>query len=125
MKKHLLIITALCLSATSCRSTNDVTHIKDTVYIAQHQYDSIFIDRHTTAITSHDTVYVDRLKTEYRYRLKTDTLHHYHTDTVCTTIAKQAPDQKSKTPIVLMVIVIVIVVVVAIVLVISRHRSDK
>jgi hypothetical protein len=66
-------------------------------------------------------VYVDRLKTEYRYRLKTDTLHHYHIDTVCTTIAKQAPDQKSKTPIVLMVIV----VVVAIVLVISRHRSDK
>ena len=93
MKKHLLIITALCLSATSCRSTKDVTHIKDTVYIAQRQYDSVMIDRYTTTETNGDTVLVDRLTTEYRYRLLTDTLHHYHTDTVCTTIYNETPDK--------------------------------
>ncbi|MBQ8046294.1 MAG: hypothetical protein IJ269_08090 [Bacteroidales bacterium] len=93
MKKHLLIITALFLSATSCRSTKEVSHRADTVYIAQRQYDSVIIDRYTTTETKGDTVLVDRLKTEYRYRLHTDTMHHYHTDTVCTTIYKEAPDK--------------------------------
>ena len=88
MKKHLLIITALCLSATSCRSTKEVSHRADTVYIAQRQYDSVIIDRYTTTETKGDTVLVDRLTTEYRYRLSTDTLYLYHTDTVVKTIHK-------------------------------------
>ena len=94
MKKHLLlIITALCLSATSCRSTKEVSRRADTVYIAQRLYDSVFVDRQCTVTSVHDTVFIDRLKTEYRYRLRTDTMHHYHTDTVCTTIYKEAPDK--------------------------------
>ena len=94
MKKHLLlIITALCLSATSCRSTKEVSHRADTVYVAQRLYDSVFVDRQCTVTSVHDTVFIDRLKTEYRYRLHTDTLHHYHTDTVCTTIYKEIPDK--------------------------------
>ena len=93
MKKHLFIITELFLSATSCRSTKEVSHRADTVYIAQRHYDSVIIDRYTTTETKGDTVLVDRLKTEYRYRLRTDTMHHYHTDTVCTTIYKEAPDK--------------------------------
>lgn len=97
MKKHLLIITALCLSAASCSSSKEAVSITDTVYIAQRQYDSVMIDRQTLMTTSHDTVYVDRLQTEYRYRLKTDTLHHFHTDTVVKIIAKQAPAEKSET----------------------------
>ena len=88
MKKHLLIITALCLSATSCRSTKEVSRRADTVYIAQRLYDSVIIDRYTTTETKGDTVLVDRLKTEYRYRLRTDTLYLYHTDTVVKTIHK-------------------------------------
>ena len=88
MKKHLFIITALFLSATSCRSTKEVSHRADTVYIAQRQYDSVIIDRYTTTETKGDTVLVDRLKTEYRYRLRTDTLYLYHTDTVVKTIHK-------------------------------------
>ena len=97
MKKHLLIITALCLSATSCRSTKDVTHIKDTVYIAQRQYDSVMIDRYTTTETNGDTVLVDRLTTEYRYRLLTDTLHLYHTDTVVKIMSKEVPTERCDT----------------------------
>ena len=88
MKKHLLIITALFLSATSCRNTKEVSHRADTVYIAQRQYDSVMIDRYTTTETKGDTVFVDRLTTEYRYRLRTDTLYLYHTDTVVKTIHK-------------------------------------
>ena len=88
MKKHLFIITALCLSATSCRSTKEVSHRADTVYIAQRLYDSVIIDRYTTTENKGDTVLVDRLKTEYRYRLRTDTLYLYHTDTVVKTTYK-------------------------------------
>ena len=75
MKKHLFIITALCLSATSCRSTKEVSHRADTVYIAQRLYDSVMIDRYTTTETKGDTIFVDRLITEYRYRLSTDTVY--------------------------------------------------
>jgi hypothetical protein len=109
MKKHLLIITALCLSATSCRSTKEVSHRADTVYIAQRQYDSVMIDRYTTTETKGDTVLVDRLTTEYRYRLRTDTMHHYHTDTVCTTIYKEAPNKSNEVfPWVIVVVVLVV-----------------
>jgi len=93
MKKHLFIITALFLSATSCRSTKEVSHRADTVYIAQRQYDSVIIDRYTTTETKGDTVLVDRLTTEYRYRLSTDTLHNYHTDTITVTIVKEASNK--------------------------------
>jgi len=97
MKRHLLIITLALLSA-SCRSTKEVSHRADTVYIAQRQYDSVMIDRQTAIVMSHDTVFVDRLQTEYRYRLKTDTLHHYHTDTICTTIAENKSAERDEKP---------------------------
>ena len=91
MKRHLLLTTALLLA--SCRTDKEILHTADTVYIARHHYDSLMIDRYTTTETKGDTVFVDRLTTEYRYRLHTDTMHHYHTDTVCTTIYKEAPDK--------------------------------
>ncbi len=92
MKKHLLLITAALL-LTSCRSSKQAIRTTDTVYIAKYHYDSIFIDHQTLTTYSHDTVYVDRWQTEYRYRLHTDTMHHYYTDTICTTIYKEIPDK--------------------------------
>ena len=97
MKKHLFIITALCLSATSCRSTKEVSRRADTVYIAQRQYDSVFVDRQCTVTSVHDTVFIDRLKTEYRYRLRTDTLYLYHTDTVVKIMSKEVPTERCDT----------------------------
>ena len=99
MKKHLFIITALCLSATSCRSTKEVSHRADTVYIAQRQYDSVFIDRQSATTTSGDTVFVNRMQTEYRYKLKTDTLHLHHTDTIVQTIRNKTPPENDHTAI--------------------------
>ena len=95
MKKHLLIIVATTLTICSCKtlSTHTIGYTADTLHIKTLHYDSIFIDRQTLTTYSHDTVYVDRWQTEYRYRLHTDTMHHYHTDTICTTIYKEAPDK--------------------------------
>ena len=67
------------------------------------------IDRYTTTETKGDTVFVDRLTTEYRYRLHTDTMHRYHTDTVCTTIYKEAPDKGyDMLPCIIVVVVLVV-----------------
>ncbi len=82
---------------TSCRSTKQIAHTRDTVYIAQKLYDSVFVDRQCTTITSHDTVFIDRLKTEYRYRLRTDTMHLFHTDTVVRTTYKEVPTESRET----------------------------
>ena len=66
------------------------------------------IDRYTTTETKGDTVFVERLTTEYRYRLHTDTMHRYHTDTVCTTIYKKAPNNSNEVfPWVIVVVVLV------------------
>ena len=116
MKKHLFIITALFLSATSCRSTKEVTHRADTVYIAQRQYDSVIIDRYTTTETKGDTVLVDRLTSEYRYRLSTDTLHNYHTDTITVTIVKEASNKNYDMLPWVMVGVVVVVLIVGVVI---------
>ena len=89
MKRHLLLTTALLLAP--CRTDKEILHTADTVYIAQHHYDSVMIDRYTTTETKGDTVLVDRLTTEYRYCLLTDTLYLYHTDTIVKTTYKEAP----------------------------------
>ena len=91
MKRHLLLTTALLLA--SCRTDKEILHTADTVYIAQHHYDSVMIDRYTTIDTKGNIVFVDRLKTECRYRLHTDTMHRYHTDTVKVIITDKAPNK--------------------------------
>ena len=94
-KVYLLVIIAITVIICSCKtlSTHTIGYTADTLHIKTLHYDSIFIDRQTLTTYSHDTVYVDRWQTEYRYRLHTDTMHHYHTDTICTTIYKEAPDK--------------------------------
>ena len=54
----------------------------DTVYIAQQQYDSIFIYRDRWTNRTHDTVYLKELLTEYRYRLLRDTLRMVERDSI-------------------------------------------
>ena len=123
MKKHLLIIVATTLTICSCKtlSTHTIGYTADTLHIKTLHYDSIFIDRQTLTTYSHDTVYVDRWQTEYRYRLHTDTMHHYHTDTVCTTIYKEAPNNSNE----VFPWVIVVVVLVGVVLRSLRQRFRR
>ena len=99
MKTTIQLIAAALLLA-SCRTDKEILHTTDTVYIARHHYDSVMIDCYITTETKGDTVFVDRLKTEYRY----------HTDTVCTTIYKEAPNKSNEVfPLVIVVVVLVLV----------------
>ena len=86
MKKHLLIIIATTLTICSCKtlSTHTIGYSADTLHIKTLHYDSIFIDRQTLTTYNHDTVYVDRYQTEYRYRTHIDTIYRSYTDTVYT-----------------------------------------
>ena len=94
-KVYLLVIVATTLTICSCKtlSTHTIGYTSDTLHIKTLHYDSIFIDHQTLTTYSHDTVYVDRWQTEYRYRLHTDTLHNYHTDTITITIVKEASNK--------------------------------
>lgn len=94
MTAKIRILIASALTICSCKNLSTISHsTTDILRTSTLHYDSIIIDRQTLTTYSHDTVYVDRWQTEYRYRLHTDTLHHYHTDTVCTTIYKEAPNK--------------------------------
>ena len=96
--RHIYII-VLFISATSCKGGKDIVCITDTVYISKRQYDSVFIDRQSTTSTIGDTVFVNRMQTEYRYKLKTDTLHLHHTDTIVHTIGNKTPPENNHTAI--------------------------
>ena len=55
---------------------------RDTVYLHQVQYDSIFVSQERYVDRSHDTLYVQERNVEYRYRLLRDTLRIHQVDSV-------------------------------------------
>ena len=58
------------------------------------KYDSIYIDRWQRIERKADTVFCDRVKTEFRYRLLRDTVYKTRTDTV--PFVKQVPVVKKE-----------------------------
>ena len=55
---------------------------RDTLYLHQVQYDSIYVYRDRYVDRSHDTLYVQERNVEYRYRLLRDTLRIHQVDSV-------------------------------------------
>ena len=55
---------------------------RDTVYLHQVRYDSIFVSQERYVDRSHDTLYVQERNVEYRYRLLRDTLRIHQVDSV-------------------------------------------
>lgn len=85
-KVYLLVIIATTLTICSCKNLSTISHsTTDTLRTTTLHYDSIIIDRQTLTTYNHDTVYVDRYQTEYRYRTHIDTIYRSYTDTVYTT----------------------------------------
>ena len=94
------------------KNEKSLTHGKWYAYpkAMSHTTDSVMIDRYTTTETKGDTVFVDRLTTEYRYCLLTDTLYLYHTDTVVKNTHKDVSAKSRETLQWVMVGVVVLVV---------------
>ena len=56
--------------------------IRDTLYLHQVQYDSIYVSQERYVDRSRDTVYVNDRSVEHRYRLQRDTLRIHQVDSV-------------------------------------------
>ena len=75
----LALALTLSMSISSCsthRHTAEVvTHTaRDTLYISQTAYDSIYIDRWQSSYQKADTVYLEQIRREYKYQLLRDTI---------------------------------------------------
>ena len=86
----------LLLLLSSCRTASNTTAIgpvhsatHDTLWLSRVKYDSVYIDRWQRIERKADTVFYDRVKTEFRYRLLRDTVYKTRTDTV--PVVKQVP----------------------------------
>lgn len=92
----LLFLVLLLLLLSSCKTTSNTADIvpvhsatHDTLWLSKVKYDSIYIDRWQRIERKADTVFCDRVKTEFRYRLLRDTVYKTRTDTI--PVVKQVP----------------------------------
>lgn len=79
MKKLILFVIVSALVCCSCSSTKAVSQLvehvsKDTIYLSNTQYDSIYIFQDRLLDRSKDTVYLKDKSIEYRYKLLRDTV---------------------------------------------------
>ena len=83
--RHLLCL-LFCTLLAGCgtpRKTPVVERvIRDTLYLHQVQYDSVYVYRDRYVDRSRDTLYVQERSVEYRYRRLTDTLRIHQVDSV-------------------------------------------
>ena len=75
------------MSTSSCsthrHATEVVTHTaRDTLYISQTAYDSIYIDRWQSSYQKADTVYLEQIRREYKYQLLRDTIRTVRIDSI-------------------------------------------
>ena len=91
----LLFLVLLLLLLSSCRTASNTAIVPvhsathDTILLSKVKYDSVYIDRWQRIERKADTVFYDRVKTEFRYRLLRDTVYKTRTDTV--PVVKQVP----------------------------------
>ena len=83
----LALALTLSMSTSSCsthrHATEVVTHTaRDTLYISQTAYDSIYIDRWQSSYQKADTVYLEQIRREYKYQLLRDTIRTARVDSI-------------------------------------------
>ena len=95
------ILFLFLLLLSSCKTTSNTTAIvpvhsatHDTLWLSKVKYDSVYIDRWQRIEHKADTVFYDRVKTEFRYRLLRDTVYKTRTDTI--PVVKQVPVVKKE-----------------------------
>ena len=83
--RHLLCL-LFCTLLAGCgtpRKTSVVERVtRDTLYLHQVQYDSVFVSQERYVDRSRDTVYVNDRSVAYRYRLQRDTLRIHRVDSI-------------------------------------------
>ena len=83
--RHLLYL-LFCTLLTGCGTQRELPVVervtRDTLYLHQVQYDSVFVSQERYVDRSRDTLYVQERSVEYRYRLLRDTLRIHQVDSI-------------------------------------------
>ena len=83
---RLLLCLLFCTLLTGCGTQRKLPVVervtRDTLYLHQVQYDSIFVSQERYVDRSRDTLYVQERNVEYRYRLLRDTLRIHQVDSI-------------------------------------------
>jgi hypothetical protein len=96
----LLFLVLLLLLLSSCRTASNTAIVPvhsathDTILLSKVKFDSVYIDRWQRIERKADTVFYDRVKTEFRYRLLRDTVYKTRSDTI--PVVKQVPVVKKE-----------------------------
>ena len=85
MKKFVFAL-CIALMATSCGTVKQIQIVervsRDTLYLSNVQYDSIYVFQDHLTDRSRDTVYVKDVQYEYKYKLLRDTVYRTQIDTI-------------------------------------------
>ena len=99
--RHLLCL-LFCTLLAGCgtpRKTSVVERVtRDTLYLHQVQYDSVYVYRDRDVDRSHDTVYVNDRSVAYRYRLQRDTLRIHRVDSMPVIREVEVVHEVARTP---------------------------
>lgn len=83
--RHLLCL-LFCTLLAGCGTQRKLPVVeriqRDTVYLHQVQYDSVFVSQERYVDRSRDTLYVQERSVEHRYRLLRDTLRIHQVDSI-------------------------------------------
>ena len=83
--RHLLYL-LFCTLLAGCGTQRELPVVervtRDTLYLHQVQYDSVFVSQERYVDRSRDTLYVQERSVEYRYRLLRDTLRIHQVDSI-------------------------------------------
>ena len=85
MKKFIIVIVIVIVTA-ACSSLRQVQVVRevsrDTLYLSNVQYDSIYVDNWQLTDRTKDTIYLEKSHIEYRYKLLRDTVYKVQIDTI-------------------------------------------
>ena len=87
MKKFsFLIVIVIVIVLTGCASTRQIQVVReisrDTLYLSNVQYDSIYVYQDHLTDRSRDTIYIRDVQYEYKYKLLRDTVYRTQIDTI-------------------------------------------
>ena len=88
MKKSVIVIVIVLsvLSVVSCSTPRMATVVRettrDTLYLNHIQYDSIYIDNWQLTDRSKDTIFIEKVRLEYKFKLLRDTVYKVQIDSI-------------------------------------------
>lgn len=88
---------AIVFLVCGCGITNAVDVVRDrvdTVYVAKHSIDSVYVSDRERVYVVRDTVYVERVREQYKYKIKTDTVYQHQLDSVV--VVRDVPVEVAK-----------------------------